>query len=86
MSGHPHIVPFKRRLLALALAATPGLAWAQDSGAGVDLQFGSALDPAGRGVEGCVPNGSSWLVDERKHTPTGAMFACTPDDPVFKTG
>ena len=86
MSGHPHIVPFKRRLLALALAATPGLAWAQDSGAGVDLQFGSALDPAGRGVEGCVPNGSSWLVDERKHTPTGAMFACTPDYPVFKTG
>ena len=86
MSGHPRKKKLERRLLVLALAAIPGMAWAQDSGLGVDLQFGNPLDPGGQNVHGCRPNGSSWLNDERKHTPTGAMFACAPDYPDFKTG
>lgn len=79
----------ERRHLALALAAAlamPGVALAQDSGMGVDLQFGNPLDPTGQNAPGCTPGGSSWLNDERKHTPTGAMFACRPDYPDFKTG
>jgi len=86
MSGHPRKKKLERRLLVLALAAIPGMAWAQDSGLGVDLQFGNPLDPGGQNVHGCRPDGSSWLNDERKHTPTGAMFACAPDYPDFKTG
>lgn len=81
MSGCQRTMLFQRSLLTLALA--PCIAWAQDSGSGVDLQFGTPLDPNGQNVHGCTPYGSSWLNDERKHTPTGALFACTPDYPPF---
>ena len=89
MSRQPRNATPRHRHLVLALAAGlmgPGIAWSQDSGAGVDLQFGNALDPGGQNVQGCAPDGNSWLNDERKHTPTGAMFACRPDYPDFKTG
>ena len=89
MSKQPHSGKIQRRHLALALAAAlvaPGIALAQDSGAGIDLQFGNPLDPTGQNVQGCTPGGNSWLNAERKHTPTGAMFACRPDYPSFNTG
>ena len=89
MSRQPHIATPRRHRLAWALAAVlavPGAALAQDSGAGVDLQFGNPLDPTGQNVAGCTPDGNSWLNAERKHTPTGAMFACRPDYPSFNTG
>ncbi len=64
-------------LLSLALIA--GLAQAQDSGNGTDLQFGNWLDPAGRiGWEGCDPDGGSWLSAENKRTPTGFLYGCAP--------
>ena len=64
-------------LLSLALMA--GLAQAQDSGAGVDLQFGNWLDPSGRiGWEGCDKDGESWLSAETRRTPTGFLYGCAP--------
>ena len=67
-------------LLSLALLA--GLAQAQDSGAGIDLQFGNWLNPSGRiGWKGCDPDGMSWLTAEPKRTPTGFLYGCTPDMP-----
>ncbi|MBE2211084.1 MAG: MtrB/PioB family outer membrane beta-barrel protein [Xanthomonadaceae bacterium] len=90
MPRQPHTKTPNRHYLALALAAVlgaPGAALAQDSGAGIDLQFGNPLDPTGQNLhDGCTPGGNSWLNDERKHTPTGAMYACRPDYPDFKTG
>ncbi|AMJ55564.1 hypothetical protein AXG53_02110 [Stenotrophomonas sp. KCTC 12332] len=56
-----------------------GLAQAQDSGGGVDLQFGNWLDPSGRiGWDGCDPEGNSWLSAEPKRTPTGFLYGCAP--------
>lgn len=86
VSRYPHRKKLRRHLFVLALATLPGVAGAQDSGMGVDLQFGNPLDPGGQNVYGCRPGGGSWLNDERKHTPTGAMFACAPDYPEFGTG
>lgn len=86
MSASTHRKVCRPRLLVLALATAPGLAWAQDSGMGVDLQFGNPLDPSGLNTTGCRPGGSSWLNDQRKHTPTGALFGCAPDYPDFRAG
>ncbi len=70
-------------LLPLALLAA--LARAQDSGAGIDLQFGNWLDPSGRvGWRGCDPDGISWLTATPKRTPTGFLYGCNPKVPALK--
>ncbi len=70
-------------LLPLALLAA--LARAQDSGAGIDLQFGNWLDPSGRvGWRGCNPDGTSWLTATPKRTPTGFLYGCNPQVPALK--
>ena len=69
----------------LSLALIGGLAQAQDSGAGIDLQFGNWLDPSGRiGWQGCDPDGASWLTAEPKRTPTGFLYGCPPLMPADK--
>lgn len=72
--------------LALAVAAAlflaPNLARAQDSGTGIDFQFGSKLDPEGNGQPACDERGASWLRGERHRTPTGALYACPPARPM----
>ena len=69
---------YRLSLLALAMAFSPA-AWAQDSGRGVDLQFGNALDPSGGPAGwGCDSDGMSWLTDERKRTPSGFLYGCAP--------
>lgn len=67
-------------LLALVLAGT---AHAQDSGVGVDLHFGNALQPRGTLADGCDPDGYSWLAGEAKRTPTGFLYACVPASPAY---
>ena len=61
MPRQPHTKTPNRHYLALALAAVlgaPGAALAQDSGAGIDLQFGNPLDPTGQNLhDGCTPGG-----------------------------
>lgn len=74
---------YRRSVLALALLAGMGMAHAQDSGVGVDLHFGSALDPSGVGHPGCDPNGPTWLSGERLRSPTGFLYDCIPDRPDF---
>lgn len=65
--------------LSLALAGG-GVANAQDSGLGIDLQFGNSLDPNGTAIsQECDPRGWSWLSSERKRTPTGFSYRCMPD-------
>ena len=68
-----------RPLAFAVLAALAGPAIAQDSGVGVDLHFGNALDPSGVTVDGCNPDGMSWLSAERKRTPSGHVYPCAPD-------
>ncbi|MDG6348520.1 MtrB/PioB family outer membrane beta-barrel protein [Luteimonas sp. 8-5] len=66
--------------LWLALLGAMALpAMAQDSGVGVDLHFGNALDPSGAISRGCDANGMSWLSAERKRTPSGQLYPCVPD-------
>lgn len=73
--------PFGRlHPLCLALLAALALpAAAQDSGVGVDLHFGNALDPSGSIAQGCDPDGMSWLSAERKRSPSGQLYPCVPD-------
>ena len=69
-----------RRPLALALlGALAAPALAQDSGVGVDLQFGNMLDPTGSSRLGCDADGMSWLSAERKRSPSGHLYPCVPD-------
>lgn len=71
------------RLSLLSLAIGAGPACAQDSGVGVDLQFGNALNPAGKLDHGCDPDGFTWLAGESKRTPTGFLYACPPATPDY---
>ena len=71
------------RLSLLSLAIGTGPAFAQDSGVGVDLQFGNALNPAGKLDHGCDPDGFTWLAGESKRTPTGFLYACPPATPDY---
>src|SRR3546814_4647050 len=66
-------------LAALALPAIALPAMAQDSGVGVDLHFGNALDPSGSTAQGCDADGMSWLSAERKRSPSGQLYPCVPD-------
>src|SRR3546814_2434969 len=66
-------------LAALALPAIALPAMAQDSGVGVDLHFGNALDPSGSVAQGCDADGMSWLSAERKRSPSGQLYPCVPD-------
>lgn len=70
-------------LLSIALAVSCN-AWAQDSGRGVDLHFGNALDPSGMAAYGCDPDGGTWLSSIRRSTPTGFLYACVPQYPEMK--
>ena len=56
----------------LALAAVPARA---DSGIGVDTWLGNKLDPTG-GAFAQIPdqNGTSWLVEGVRRTPTGNLL------------
>ncbi|MEN1971592.1 MtrB/PioB family outer membrane beta-barrel protein [Luteimonas sp. MJ204] len=66
--------------LCLALLGTFAFpAFAQDSGVGVDLQLGNAIDPDGMAQYGCNADGMSWLSAERKRTPSGHLYPCVPD-------
>lgn len=67
--------------LAAALAVAAPSASAQDTGVGVDLHFGTALQPDGIFLRGCAPDGTSWLISERKRTPSGNLYLCPPDIP-----
>lgn len=71
------------RLSLLSLAMGAGNAYAQDSGTGVDLQFGNALNPAGKINHGCDPAGFTWLAGEPKRTPSGFLYACVPATPDY---
>ncbi len=64
-------------LALLGAIAFPALA--QDSGVGVDLHFGNALDPSGMAAYACDGDGMSWLSAERKRTPSGMLYPCVPD-------
>lgn len=81
-----------RLTLCMVLLLIAPFARAQDSGLGIDLQFGNALDPSGLepssgiGTLGCDPDGASWLTSVRKRTPTGFLYACPPDHPEFLLG
>jgi len=78
---NPGIRPIVRShpLCLALLGALAFPAAAQDSGVGVDLHFGNALDPAGTAALGCDADGMSWLSAERKRTPSGHMYPCVPD-------
>lgn len=74
--------PIRATLLAvaafLALSCAGG-ASAQDTGAGVDLQFGDRLDPTGGQAQfGCDPRGTSWLTAQTRRTPSGFLYLCPP--------
>lgn len=64
-------------LALLAILAFPSAA--QDSGVGVDLQLGNALDPFALPANRCDTDGMSWLSVERKRSPSGQLYPCVPD-------
>src|SRR4051812_29976887 len=70
--------------LALATLLAAPMAAAQDSGVGVDLHFGNALDPTGVSGNACDPDGASWLTSERKRTPSGQLYLCPPQAPTLQ--
>lgn len=77
MHGVQRPLSFSMIGLSLSLAFAPAVQ-AQDSGSGVDLQFGTALDPAGLSARHCGPDGMTWLAGDAKRTPTGFLYGCTP--------
>lgn len=68
----------------VALAFSPLLA-AQDSGVGVDMQFGNRIDPGGQATYGCDERGMSWLRSTPLRTPTGFLYQCAPQLPELKS-
>lgn len=66
------------------ILATPPLAYAQDTGLGVDLHFGDSLDPDGLASFGCDDRGMSWLRADPRRTPTGFLYQCPPQKPELK--
>jgi len=78
MSHYPHLrlAPLGLAIFA-AISALPALA--QDSGTGVDLHFGNALNPAGTSTSACSPGGTSLIIQHRERTPSGHLYACPPD-------
>lgn len=68
-----------RPLCLAVFAAFVFPAMAQDSGVGVDLHFGNALNPSGTIARGCDADGMSWLSAERKRSPSGQLYPCVPD-------
>lgn len=73
----------RRSMIHLAMAATlavPVVVLAQDSGTGIDFQFGNKLDPRGNpGADDCDPRGESWLGNQRHRTPSGTLYVCAPE-------
>jgi len=78
-SGFP-----SRALLAVMVSAAIGSVSAQDSGLGIDLHFGNDLNPNGNFGIGCDPRGSSYVITERKRTPTGFLYNCIPELAPYK--
>lgn len=87
MFERPHEASVLHATIAVVLlVASSGRVFAQDTGVGVDLQFGNAIDPtAGQLNMGCDPRGMSWLRGAAHRTPTGFLYLCPPDLPVMKT-
>ncbi|MCE7901740.1 MAG: hypothetical protein DYH20_03565 [Gammaproteobacteria bacterium PRO9] len=60
----------------------PMMVAAQDSGDGIDLQFGNRLFPdAGAASWGCDERGMSWLTGDSRRNPTGFLYQCPPERP-----
>ena len=75
------------RFSPISLVLAVPCAFAQDTGLGTDLQFGTGLDPSGGTAwYGCDPDGTSWLTGSPRRTPTGFLYACPPDWPPFNGG
>ncbi|MFV0277402.1 MAG: MtrB/PioB family outer membrane beta-barrel protein, partial [Parahaliea sp.] len=75
-----------RTLRFAAIAATAlasALTAAQDSGIGVDLHFGNALQPDGRWTR-CNPKGMTLFTREDERTPSGLLYPCPPDLGEFR--
>ncbi len=69
----------KRAWWIVALLVWAPAAHAQDSSLGVDLHFGSKLDPTGwASLQGCDADGMSWLRPSSLRTPTGFLYGCAP--------
>ncbi len=85
MHGHPRALLLALAGLALWLGAPPA-AHAQSSGTGIDLQFGSELDPAGLWARQCDRAGMTWLAGDAKRTPTGHSYGCVPAPYGLDTG
>ena len=79
------IQPLAMRIVACAALSCPALAAAQDTGTGVDMQFGTRIDPSGQALLGCDEHGMSWLRADPQRTPTGFLFQCPPQTPEQET-
>jgi len=73
-----------RALLAALVAAVIGSVGAQDSGLGIDLSFGNDLNPGGSFGAGCDLRGPSYVIQQRKRTPTGFLYGCIPEPGAYK--
>lgn len=80
MTAPARTVAIVAALLAAQFVAVPGVA--QDTGAGVDMQFGNRLDPTGgQWLNNCDPRGGSWLTADLRRTPTGFLYLCPTEAP-----
>ena len=75
------IKPTVPRVVACVALACPAFAAAQDTGMGVDTQFGTRIDPSGQALLGCDEHGMSWLRADPQRTPTGFLYQCPPQTP-----
>jgi len=65
--------------IAIVTVLAAGAALAQDSGTGVDLHFGNALNPSGTATSACSPKGASFVIEGFKRAPSGNQALCPPD-------
>src|SRR5690606_24359 len=72
------------RTVALVAFLCSSFAAAQDTGMGVDMQFGTRIDPSGQAPLDCDERGMSWLRAAPQRTPTGFMYLCPPQAPELE--
>lgn len=80
IANRPRTITALRRAAFAALICGP-MAAAQDTGMGVDMQFGSRIHPDGEVHSGCDEDGLSWLRATSQRTPSGFLYACPPPEP-----